>query len=446
MGELRKAWAEEDRLHMIHGGVPLDQFAAQGTDLILESASGIRVRDITGREYIDGLSGAICVNIGYSRPELAQAARDQMLRLSYAGSWSGVTSTAAIEYCRDLAWFLPQDVERTMLVNSGAEAAEAAFKMARYYWANQGRESKIKIISRDLAYHGLDMGSTWATGLPRFQQKIGPPLPDFLRIPACYCYRCPLGRDYPGCDLECAAALAETIEREGPQTVAAFVAEPIYGVSGTIIPPPEYFPKIREICHRFEVLLILDEVMTGFGRTGRNFCCQHWGVTPDLMCLSKGMISSHLPIAGTAFTEKVFQGMLNPGPFPHLHTTGAHPVACAVASKNLEILIAERLVENSAEMGAYMLQKLEALSDHPHVGQVQGLGLFLGFEVVKDKKTRETFSDGAEKKLAKKIKENGVIVRPGGSRIQIGPPLIVTAADVDQICGAVESALADFEG
>jgi len=445
MKKLALEWIEEDKAHLLHGGVALNDFAENGTPLILDSAYGIKVKDIHGREYIDALGGAVCTSCGYSRKELAEAAKEQMMKLSYAESWSGITSTAAIEYAHALSGFTPQGLDRFFFVNSGAEANEAAYKIARYYWATKGYKDKNKIISRNLSYHGLNMVSMWATGISRFHEKVGPPHPDILNISECYCYRCPFGKDYPGCNLECAEALAEAIEKEGKDNVAAFVAEPIYGVTGTICPPPEYFPKIKEICNSYDVLLILDEVMTGFGRTGKNFACEHWNVLPDMLCMSKGMISSALPIAGVAFTEEVFQGMLCSGPFPHLHTCGAHPVSCAVAKKNLELIIKENLVENSAVLGKYMLDELTQLQEFPIIGQVQGMGLFLGFEIVRDQKTRETFKNKEEKKLVKAILEEGVIVRSGGSRIQIGPPLIVTKEDVDVILMAVKKAVADFK-
>ena len=431
MNKLELGWVEEDKSHMLHGGVPLDDFAENGTPLILDSANGIRVKDIHGREYIDALGGAVCTNCGYSRKELAEVAKEQMMKLSYAESWSGLTSTAAIDYAHALAEFTPEGLDRFFFVNSGAEANEAAYKIARFYWATKGYKQKNKIISRNLSYHGLNMVSMWATGMSRFHSKVGAPNPDIINIAECYCYRCPFGKDYPGCNVECAEALAEAIEKEGKDNVAAFVAEPIYGVSGTICPPPEYFPRIKEICENYNILLILDEVMTGFGRTGKNFACEHWDISPDMICISKGMISSALPIASVAF--------------PHLHTCGAHPVSCAVAKKNLEILIQENLVENSATQGKYMLDELTKLQEYPFIGQVQGMGLFLGFEMVQDQKTREPFKNKEEKKLAKAILEEGVIVRPGGSRIQIGPPLIVTRDDVNDILAAIKKAVANFK-
>jgi len=442
--KLGMGWVEEDKRHLLHGGVPLDQFVEKGTDLIIDEGQGIRVRDIHGREYIDALSGLNCVNVGYGRAELAQAAMDQMRKLSYFYSCGDATSTAAIEYCSRLAEFLPQGLDRVFLANSGAEANESAYKLARFYWANRGKEGKYKIISREMGYHGLNMVTTWVTGMPSVQKKIGPPIAGFPKIPACYCYRCPLNKEYPSCNLACAEALAETIEREGPDTVAAFVAEPVYGVGGSVAPPPEYFPKIRKICDQFNVLLILDEIITGFGRTGKNFCCQHWGVIPDMICMAKGMISAYLPMSGVAIKHEIFEGMISSDEWHHLHTCGGHPVACAVALKHLEIIIKENLVGNAARMGAYLLGRLKDLAKYPHVGPAHGMGLLLGLEVVKNKKTKEAFPEETMKKLVGNIRKRGVIVRSCDSRIQISPPLIVKEDEIDQIVAAIEAGLAEL--
>lgn len=442
--KIQGQWVEEDRLHSFHGMVPVDQFLEQGTGLILDQAEGIKVRDITGREYIDGLAGLACVNIGYSRPEMAQVAWDQMRKMSYMFSCYGQTSTAAIEYCSQLAAFLPPGLERTFLANSGSEAIEASFKLARYYWANQEQESKYKIISRHMSYHGLNMSPAWATGITKYQRKIGPPMPDFIKIPACYCYRCPLDQDYPSCKLACALALAETIEREGAETIAAFITEPILGTSGLIVPPPEYLPKIREICDEYGVLLILDEILTGFGRTGKNFACQHYGVLPDLMCISKGMSSSYFPISGAAISDKFLEGLRGDDYFPYLHTCGGHPVGAAVAKKNLEIIIEEKLVENSAMMGAYMMEKLKSLENNPHIGQIESLGLLFGLEMVEDKKTKEPLAPNEMERLEQAVINRGVIVRFFGSRLQFCPPLTVNENDLDQIFEAVEASVAEL--
>jgi adenosylmethionine-8-amino-7-oxononanoate aminotransferase len=441
---LQGTWIEEDQLYSIHGSTPMDAFVQKGTGLIIDQGKGVRLRDINGREYIDGCSGALSANVGYSHPELARAAYDQLLKLSWFPSHSGVTTTAAIDYCSKLAEFLPEGMSRTFLVNSGSEATETSYKMARYFWANQGQDGKYKIISRQLAYHGLNLVSTWTTGLDRFHKNIGPPIPGVEKIPACYCYRCPMDQEYPGCDLECAQSLAETIESEGPKTVAAFIAEPIYGTAGDIFPPPEYIPKVREICDRYNVLLILDEVITGFGRTGKNFACQHWGVVPDLMCMSKGMISSHLPMGGVALTERIFSGFAGSDAFQHLYTTGGHSSACAVAQKNLEVIVRDNLVDRSAKLGAYMLDRFRKLEEYPHVALAQGMGLLFGIELVKDKKTKEPYSKKEVEGLGKTILDKGIIVRCADSRISLGPSLNIDDHALDLIFNAIETSIAEL--
>ena len=437
-------WAEEDSKHQLHGGVPLDAFAEKGSDMIISEGHGLILRDVYGKEYIDALSGAICVNLGYGCEELPEVAMAQMAQLSYLMNWSNFANTAAIEYAGKLAEFTPAGLDRFFFANSGSEANESAYKIARYYWMNQGKKSKTKIISRQHSYHGLNLASMSATGMERFHERFGPLIPGFIRIPTAYCYRCPFDKEYPDCKLECAEALAEAIDREGEGTIAAFVAEPIHGTSGTIVPPPEYWPRVTQICKERNVLLILDEVMTGFGRTGKNFACEHWNFFPDMMLMSKGIINAALPLSAVAITEKVFQGMSSPNAFYHLYTCGGHPVCCAVAMKSLEILLRKKLVENSATVGEYMLERLKELGEYPHVGEVRGLGLFAAFEIVEDKKTRAPNSSMA-KKLVAAAKDRGLIVRVAGTAIQVAPPLIATEDDIDKIMDILKPIVAELK-
>ena len=444
MSEAKRNWAQMSSKYLLHGTMTLDTLAEKGCEIILEEAHGIIVQDVYGRKYIDGLSGAVCVNVGYGRKELAEAAKAQMAKLSYTMSWSSFTNSAAIEYAGKLAEFTPEGLDRFFFANSGSEANESAYKIARFYWINQGRESKTKIISREHSYHGLGFASMSATGMERFHERMGPLVPGFIRIPTAYCYRCYFGKDYPNCNLECAEALSETIDREGEDTVAAFIAEPIHGTAGTIVPPPEYWPRVRQICTERNILLIVDEVMTGFGRTGRNFACEHWGIMPDLMLMSKGMISSALPISAVAISDRVFQGMRGPHAFNHLYTCGSHPVCCAVASKNLEILLRENLVENSARVGRYMLDRLKELEEYTYIGEVRGLGLFAAFEIVESKETRAPDKNAATKLVAN-ARERGLIVRVAGSAIQLAPPLITTEADIDRIMDIIKLVVAELK-
>jgi len=443
-------WASEAKEHLLASGTSLESFAQAGFQGdIIEEAHGLILRAVDGKEYIAGASGAVNVNWGYSRRDLAEAAMEQMLKMSNGGLTPGAPSTAIIEYASKLAQFTPEGLGRFLFMHSGGEANDASYKIARFYWWNKGEKGKYKIISRDLAYHGLSIGSMYATrmmGAVPPSGEFGPPIPGYCRTSAVYCYRCPFDKTYPGCGMECAEALAETIQQEGPETVAAFVAEPIYGVAGTIIPPEEYWPRIREICNQYNILLILDEVMTGFGRTGKNFACEHWDLKPDMLIMSKGMTGAALPLSAVAITEEVFEGMRGEQRFSHFASTGGHPVCCAVATKVLEIIEKEKLVENSAKVGRHLAERLNKLTKSPHIDNVQCLGLFAGLEIAKDKPSKTPYAPESEeiKKFNAAVHDRGLIVRasPKG-RLQIAPPLIATIEDIDRIVDILELALKD---
>jgi len=442
---LKKEWSEEDRKHLLHGAVPLDVLTQKGSEMILDEGHGIVVKDVYGKEYIDALGGAISVNLGYGRKELAEAAMAQMVKLSYGRGWRDFATTPSIEYASELAKFTPKGLDRFFFANSGSEANETAYKIARFAWINQGKESKTKIISRQQGYHGLNLGAMSATGVESLHKGMGPLAPGFIHIATPYCYRCEFGKQYPDCNLECAEALADTAEREGEDTVAAFVAEPVNGATGSMVPPPEYWPRIRQICTERNILLIIDEVLTGFGRTGKKFACEHSCIIPDMMLMGKGITSTALPFSAVALNDGVFQKMLGSDvSFNHFYTCGAHPVCCAVAMKTLEILIRENLVENAAKVGKYMLERLKELEEYPYVGEVRGLGLVGAFEVVQDKHSRVPDSNLAEK-LVGDARKKGLIIRVAGTAIQLGPPLITTEADIDRIMNILKPIVAELK-
>lgn len=448
-GPITDNWVEEAKDHLLPSGIPLALFAKDGpiASGIIEEAHGMMMKDITGSESISGSSSAVNVNLGYSNEELAKAAYDQLLKMGNCGFTPG-GSTASIEYAHKLAQFTPSGLNRFMFVHSGSEGNDSAYKIARYYWSIKGKKDKFKIISRKLAYHGLTIGAMYATDNKVFHNNFGPQPPGYVQIPAVHCYHCPFNKEYPGCSLDCAEALADAIKQEGPDTVAAFVAEPIYGVAGTIIPPKEYFPRIREICNEYDILFIDDEVMTGFGRTGKNFACDHWNVKPDLIIMSKGMTGATLPLAGVAVSDKVFKGMSSPAPFFHFHSTGGHPACCAVGTKVLEIMARDKLVENSAKMGERLLSGITRLADSPHVADVHGLGLFAGFEIIKEKLSKTSYDPALAipKQFTATAFKRGLGIRASVStgRIQVAPPLTATTDDIDKICSILKMALADL--
>lgn len=401
-----------------------------------------------GSRAIDASGGPVCVGIGHGREEVAQAAMAQMKNLSY-----GFEVPIVAEYLKKLRAFTPGDLNRTYICSGGSEAVEAAIRFTRHYFVETGQPSRYKIISRWVSYHGNSLGAaSLSGGIPR-RIKFNPLLIPFPHVETCYCYRCPFHLKYPECDLLCADKLEETILREGPETVAAFIAEPIIGATaGCVVPQPDYFRRIREICDKYGVLLIADEVMTGFGRTGKNFCMEHWDVIPDLMTTAKGMTSGYAPMGGVIVRDSL---MAPAEPrvtdFGNIHTYSYHPVGVAIASTVLDILIRENLVQRSAEMGRVLHDKLEPLRSHRIVGDIRGLGLFAGIELVRDPETREPF--GPEQKAAetllKACRRRGVGLYSGsgmadgvrGDHVMAAPPFIVTESQIDEIVGVIAESL-----
>jgi len=439
-----KKYKQEDIAHLLHGFIDQREFAESGSMIIVE-ASGVNVKDIDGNEYIEARSGSMSVNIGYGRLELAEVAKLQMSRMPFYVSFGGGANVQEIDLACKLAGLTPPGLERFMFTNSGSDAVETALKIARYYWRAKGK-NKYKIISLDRSYHGATYGAISLTANPVYFKNFEPLVPGFFHIACPYCYRCPYGKSYPGCEIDCAQALEKTIEEEGEDTVAAFLSEPMTAVAGYVLPPPEYWKKVMEICTKHNVLLIIDEVITGFGRTGKFFASEHWGIKPDIMTFSKGLASSYMPMAGTVISEKIYQAIKESGnPFLHVFTFGGHPVGCAVALKNIEIILGENLVDNAAKTGTYLLERLDALQKKsPYIGAVRGRGLWCGVELVADKDTKATFDPGKKvpKGVLSRCREKGVILGGfAGDVLGIGPPLIIKKDEIDKVVDALEWAL-----
>ena len=437
-GELVK----KDIDHVLHPATLLRDHAQTGPIVFVEG-HGIWLKDSNGKEYIDGFAGLWNVSIGHGRTALVDVIQSQAQKLAYATMFSGMANDQAIELAHRLAQHTPASIKRFHWTCGGSESNESAFKIARYYWRMEGQENKYKIISRLLGYHGLTYGAMSATGIPHFWTNFGPPAPGFMHIPPPYCYRCPWDKEYGSCDIDCALALDKAIAAEG-DTVAEFVAEPVIGTAGVIPPPPEYFPMVREICTRRNVLLHLDEVVTGFGRTGKFFAAEHWNIQPDLMTMAKALTSGYLPLGAVGLTEEIHRGLMKSNiPFFHGLTYNGHPVCCAAALANLDIIVKENLVENAAVVGKYMLERFQEFRDLPHVGDVRGLGLMAAIELVEDKKSKAKFSP--EKKIATQVvmkaRENGLICRPLGENVCFSPPLTITRAEVDLMVDRVRPAI-----
>ncbi len=429
-----------DKAHVWH---PLFQHQQlDATDLVVfKSAHGTTLIDADGREYLDAYSALWNVNVGYGRKEIADAVYAQVQELAYyPHSQINVPATLLAER---LATCLPGDLNHVYFCNSGSEANETAIKIARQYGkqAYPG-ENRYKIISRYRGYHGFTYGALAATGQARRRKPFEPLAPGFHHVHPPYCYRCPLGLDERSCNIACVQEIERVIQAEGPETVIAVIAEPIIGGGGVIVPTDEYFPKLRKICDDYGLLLILDEVITGFGRTGKLFACEHWNVQPDLITLAKGLTSGYIPLGACVASTAVFETFLGTPDenreFAQVCTYGGHPVACAAGLANLNILQEEQLSENAEKIGTYLLEKLKTLHTLPIVGDVRGKGLMLAVELIEP--------DGAHLQTAQtnrivgQLREKGVIVGKIGHAVDepeniifIAPPLILKKNEADRI-------------
>jgi adenosylmethionine-8-amino-7-oxononanoate aminotransferase len=412
-------------------------------------AKGCTVVDHAGREYLDGMAGLFCVNAGYGRDEIADAVVRQMKRLPYY-PLTQVHEPAA-RLGEKLAAILPPELERMFFVTSGSEAVETALKMARQAARQIHRgQNRYKIIARYRGYHGFTMGAASATGQLLRRRAFEPLVPGFHHVRPPYRFRCPYCQAAPECTLACADEIESTIRYEGPESVAAVIAEPVIGGGGVIVSPEGYLPRVREICDRYGVLLILDEVITAFGRLGSPFGCQAFGVVPDIMTVAKAITSAYLPLAAAIATRRVFEAFLGAPEegvhFDQVSTFGGHPASCAAALANLDIFTRERLWEKAAAVGPYLMERLRAIR-HPLIGEVRGKGLLLGVELVTDEK-RTPAPDAVMVKILAGIKERGVLAGrnaetvPGLMNIlMFAPPLVLSRPEADRIADAVEGAL-----
>jgi adenosylmethionine-8-amino-7-oxononanoate aminotransferase len=416
--------------------------------LSIASAEGAYLFTSDGRRILDAAGGAIVVNVGHGRREVADAYARGVEQCTYAVPPFATESRLRLVE-RLLGAWLPEGITRAVFTSGGSESTDAAIRLARQHHLSAGSPSRWKVIGRDLSYHGVTLATLAVGGHTGRRAPFEPWFFALSRAPACYCARCPLGRSYPACDVACADALEAVLEREGPETVAAFIAEPIVGsTAGALVPPDEYWPRISEICRRHGILLIADEVMTGFGRTGRRFAVEHFGVVPDILVGGKGLTGGYAPMGGIFAREEVVAPIALRGDDLMFFTYSAHPGACAAADKVLEIMEREALVERAAEMGALLRRRLAALESHPHVGEVRGRGLLQAVEIVRDRDTLEPFP--AEARITTKVVAaglaEGVFFYPGGCDpardvVVLGPPLIIGEPEIEQIGKVLEAAI-----
>jgi len=441
-------YQQKETAHTVPGMAVPSLWAKTGSDIYVEG-SGARLTAMDGKEYLDATSCGLTNNIGYGNQELAEVAKAQMIKLYHIPNFGGRVSIPFIELACKLAEISP--MQRFLIESSGSEVVDAAFKVARLYWREKGL-NKYKIISLERAYHGVTFGALSALGVPLFEcPSFGPLVPGFISIPTPYCYLCPLGKSYPSCDIDCAQALEKTIEKEEEDTVAAFIGEPVQGGGGCIVPPPEYWPKVREICTKHNVLLIIDEVITGFGRTGKFWGHEHWGIKPDLMTMAKGLACGYVPTAALGMTEEIYKGITqSDNLFLHIHTFGGHSVACAVALKNIEIMQRENLTERAATMGAYYQERMAAIEKKsPYVGDAHGIGLWGRLQLVANKRTKELFDPKKQvgfQVVARLLSEKQILIGSFGDDIVMGGlPLTSSKEELDRLIDAFDWAVAGIE-
>ncbi|WP_338751827.1 aminotransferase [Bacillus sp. FJAT-52991] len=416
--------------------------------MVFVSGKDSWLETIEGEKYIDGMSGLWCVNIGHGRTDVAQAAASQMSTLAY--SPMSQSHLPAVELASKVNEWLGGSY-RIFYSNSGSDANEVAFKMARQYFAQTGESTRYKIISRYRAYHGNSIGAMAATGQAIRKTMYGPVPDGFKHVPPPYCYRCPFGQELGSCQFECASAIRDAIMWEGSETVAAIILEPTITGGGMIVPPKEYIQQVRAICDEFGILMIVDEVICGFGRSGRKFGHQNFDVKPDIVTMAKGLTSAYAPLSITAVRSELYDTFKEKDGlhhFRHVNTFGGNPVSCAVALKNIEILESEKLVERAAELGKQLEMKLDHLKSSRYVGDVRVFGFAAGIELVENKQTKQPLSDQLVGKVLAICKENHVILGKNGDTvpghnniITISPPFVLTEQELDLIVAALDKAL-----
>ncbi len=435
-----------DAAHHWHPFTDTKALEEEGGTRVITRAEGCYLYDGDGNKILDGMAGLWCVNVGYGRTELAEIAHQQMLELPYYNNFFKTASPPPIELAERISGLLGDGFNKVFFSNSGSEANDTIFRMVRHYWNLMGKPKKKTFISRWNAYHGSTVAGVSLGGMKPMHKQADLPVPGVTHVMQPYWF------DEAGPDesedafgLRAAAAIEDRILELGPETIAAFIGEPIQGAGGVIIPPDTYWPEVERICRKYDILLIADEVICGFGRTGEWFGHQSMGFQPDLIPMAKGMSSGYLPISGVAVHDRVAETVINEGgEFYHGYTYSGHPVAAAVALRNIDILEREGLVEKVAtRTGPYLAEALHRLTDHPLVGQVRSRGLIAGVEICRNKETRERFEKVGEVGTICRdhIFARNAIARACGDTMVMSPPLIIDEVEIDALISALEQAL-----
>ena len=439
-----REWQAADSRHFLH---PFTDFAAlaQKGSRIVERGEGIYLWDTEGQRVLDAMSGLWCVNVGYGRRELVEAATAQMERLAFYNAFFQTATPPAIELAELLAEVTPPQFQHVFFSGSGSEGNDTVVRMVRRYWDLLGQPERKVLISRNNAYHGSTMAGASLGGMAGMHAQGGLPIPDIVHIEQPYWYE--LGRSMGRAEFGTLAAswLEARILELGPERVAAFVGEPVQGAGGVIIPPETYWPAVQAICDRYGILLVSDEVICGFGRTGRWFGCETMGTRPDLMTFAKGVTSGYVPLGGVMVGERVARVLIDKGgEFNHGYTYSGHPVACAVALANIRLIRREGLVDRVREdTGPYLAEQYAALKDHPLVGDAETCGLMGAILLVQDKERGTPFAAELEVGMVCRghCFANGLIMRAVGDRMIVAPPLVITRAQIDEMMALIRRCL-----
>lgn len=416
-----------DKKHFIHPTSPIQQQQEQGPAFIFTKGEGVYLEDVNGKRVIDGMSSLWNVNIGHGRKELGQAAMEQMNQLAFSSCFATFSNEPAIRLAAKIAEIAPGDLNATFFTSGGSEANDTAYKFARHYWILKGKPEKKKIISRKKSYHGVAMGATSATGLKPFRDFTNSLAPDFYYT-----------------ENLSAQALREVIKAEGSETIAAFVAEPVQGAGGVHIAPEGYFKEVREICDQYNILFITDEVITGFGRTGKAFGIEHYGVTPDMMCFAKGVTSGYAQLGGVVLADPIYEDFkkLSVGTLLHGYTYSGHPMACAVALKNIEIIENENLIENAREMGEELLKGFKWVQgERKIVGEVRALGLMGAVEIESKQFGKGPLAPNIVSEAAKLGLICRSVVFDDMDILVFAPPLTINRREIDSLIEILNNAI-----
>lgn len=447
------SWSQRDAARLIHPVTPPRETTEVGAKVVVEG-DGVWITDDRGRRLIDGFAGLWCVAVGHGRPEIIAAVKEQMETLEYFTTFHGQSHPKAIELAERLIDLFPAEygMSHVLFSSGGSEANESNIKLARLYWYLRGEEQRTKVIARNEGYHGLTIATMTATGIHPMRWFFGPEAPGFSHVAAPNCYRCELGKTFPDCALACADELERAVLEAGPETVAAFIAEPVIGAGGIIPPPEGYFQRVREICDRYGILLILDEVVTGFGRTGTMFGAQQYDVRPDIVTLAKGITSGYLPLGASVVSAEVWgtirTKMPEYFPFSHGFTYSGHPTCCAAALANIDLIEREGMVENAQAVGDHLMGRMKELERYESVGEVRGKGLMIGVDLVADKATKAGFAmpHSACSKVEEEAWERGLYARAMGMEVVgLAPPLCIDTEVADQMVEILAASIEAME-